>query len=61
MFALGIAITTVGFLTEIVAFVAMESYPLRRTLPLKSPLQLLSIGCVVFFLGAFTLVLARLC
>ena len=61
MFAVGIAILTVGFLTEVVAFIAMGSYPLRRTLPFQSPLQLLSMGCAFFFLGAFILVLDRLC
>ena len=60
MFAIGISIVVLGLIIEFVAFAAMAFYPVRRILPLKSPIHLQSTGCAVLFLGVVTVFLARL-
>ena len=60
MVAIGMSIVVLGVIIEFVAFAAMAFYPVRRFLPLKSPIQLQSTGCAMFCLGVVTLFLARL-
>ncbi|MBL8814503.1 MAG: hypothetical protein JNL58_00630 [Planctomyces sp.] len=60
MVAIGMSIVVLGLIVEFVAIAAMAFYPIRRLLPLKSPIQLQSAGCAAFFLGVVTLFLARL-
>ena len=57
---IGIAIAVVGFLVEVVAFAGIAFYPVRRALPFKSPIQLQSAGCGLFFVGVVIIVAGRL-
>lgn len=41
----GVIVAIGGLVTEMVAVASMASYPLRRVLPVQSPLTLVSIGC----------------
>ena len=59
--AIGMSIFVFGAIIEFVAFVSMAFYPVRRILPLKSPVQLLAPGCAIFYLGVAIVILARLC
>ena len=61
LIAIGMSIVILGLIIEFIAFAAMAFYPVRRILPLKSPLQLQSTGCALFSLGVVTLLLAQLC
>ncbi len=52
---LGMGILIVGLLIEFVAFAGMAFYPVRRVLPVKSPITLQSTGCLTFYIGVLVL------
>jgi hypothetical protein len=60
LFSLGWAVLAGGLAIEVVAFLGMGYYPIRRALPVKSPLQLQAFGCMLFYAGFVLLVLASL-
>ena len=60
MSAIGMSIVVLSLIIEFVAFAAMAFYPVRRVLPLKSPIQMQSTGCALFFLGVVTVFITRL-
>jgi hypothetical protein len=55
--AAGFLIAIGGFATEVIAFLAMGnsewSYSLRQRLPWKSPLDMVAIGGIAFFIGIY--------
>ena len=57
---LGIAIVVCGLLLEFVAFAGMAFYRIRRALPVKSPIQLQSAGCGLFFVGVLVVFAGQL-
>jgi len=58
--AIGISIVVFGLLIEFVAFFAMAFYPVRRAIPLKSPMLLQSVGCATFVVGVVIIVVGKL-
>lgn len=48
---IGITLNVGGFMAEIVAFLGMAYYPIRRVLPFKSPLELQALGCLCVYVG----------
>lgn len=57
--AIGVTISVIGLAIEFVAFAGMAFYPVRKALPVKSPIQLQSSGCAVFFLGVLVTLAGR--
>ena len=59
-FMLGWIFIVGGFIIEMVAMAAMGSYPIRRALPVQSPVALQAMGCTVFMGGWILLLVAEL-
>ena len=57
---LGTIVVICGLLIEFVAFAGIAFYPVRRALPVQSPIQLQSVGCATFFVGVLVLFVGQL-
>ncbi|QDU39343.1 hypothetical protein Mal4_36840 [Maioricimonas rarisocia] len=56
----GMGIVIAGLVIEFVAFAGMAFYPVRRALPVRSPIRLQSAGCGLFYLGVLVIVLGQM-
>lgn len=57
---LGLTCAVLGVAVEFVAFFGIAFYPVRRALPVKSPIQWQSLGCLMFCGGVLLIIAGRL-